>query len=354
MAFRVDIGTLRPPQKLPDGRLRADGYLTRSGVFKYANPDGSVRLEYRPDEEVFKADSLETFADVPVTDNHPTELVTAENARKYSVGHISGTPRQDGDHVAASVVVMDAETIGKLERGKVALSCGYECDLIEMPGVTPDGLRYDAIQTNIRGNHVAIVDVARAGHAARLRMDAATMILSEPEAGETKENTVDIEKLQAALAAANEAVGAAKARADELEGELAAVTARADAAEIALKAEKQARLDHAAGEGDRVRARVALETAAAPILGAEFKADASDRDIKLAVVKRVDGDELAADSHDMYINGRFEAAVKTASKADADLSLVRRAAEAGRQHTPVDRNAARAEMIKRIQNPSAE
>ena len=42
------------------------------------------------------------------------------------------------------------------------MSLGYNLDLIEEPGEW-NGEKYDAIQTNIRINHLAIVDKARAG-----------------------------------------------------------------------------------------------------------------------------------------------------------------------------------------------
>ena len=38
------------------------------------------------------------------------------------------------------------------------LSCGYYCDLDETPGEY-EGQRYDARQRNIRGNHLALVEV---------------------------------------------------------------------------------------------------------------------------------------------------------------------------------------------------
>jgi hypothetical protein len=184
MAFRLDFGSLRPAKRLGDGRLRVDGLLTRTGVFRYKNSDGTERREYRPAEEVFNKDSLASFEMVPVTDDHPPVSVDANNARKFAVGSVGESVRQDGDFVAAGLVVYDAGTVAKMNAGKVQLSCGYTVDLDDTPGVTPDGELYDAKQTNIRGNHVAIVDIARAGEAARVRMDAAdgadTAVMSDP------------------------------------------------------------------------------------------------------------------------------------------------------------------------------
>lgn len=349
MALRFDISSLRKPERLADGRLRADAYLTRTGVFEYRRPDGTVIREYRPPTEVFKADAMGSFADVVVTDDHPPELVTSRNARQYAVGMLSGAPRQDGEHVAATLIVIDEAAILKMDGGKVQLSCGYECDLVPTAGTSPNGERYDAIQTNIRGNHVALVDVGRAGPTARVRMDASQML--GPAAHEPKENTVNETELKAALEAATKRADAEKARADEaqakldafppkgesddedgeddkkpaflkkklkkaderiaaLEGEL--VTAKNDARDAKLRADaaEKARTDAADASMAAARARIALETTAAAVLGAEFKADASDRDLMVAVVKRVDGEDIGADASMDFVRGMFAGATK--------------------------------------------
>jgi len=47
--------------------------------------------------------------------------------------------------------------------GKVELSNGYTSEIEFKAGKTNDGFEYDAIQTDIKGNHIAIVDKARCG-----------------------------------------------------------------------------------------------------------------------------------------------------------------------------------------------
>lgn len=335
MAFRVDLGSLRSPKRLADGRLRVDGHLTRAGVFEYREHDGSVRREYRPPSEVFRADSLETFADVIFTDDHPPEMVNAQNAREYGVGYVTA-PRRDGEQMAASIMVNDAATIAKIEAGKHELSCGYEVDLDETPGVTPDGERYDAVQRNIRGNHVALVMVGRAGPDAKLRLDCAMMVAQAPTR-QDKAHTMTLEALAADLAAAKISLGAEKARADLAEANLAtaqaataAAAARADGAEAALATEKAARTDAAAALPALVKSRVALELAASTVLGEAFKPEMSDRDIKVAVVKKVDGEDVAADAHDAYVQGRFDSARKRADKGADALASAQEVIAAGR------------------------
>lgn len=66
--------------------------------------------------------------------------------------------------------------IGMIDRKeREECSCGYHCDLDPTPGVTPGGERFDAIQKNIRYNHLALGPGGgwgRGGSTVRLRLDA--------------------------------------------------------------------------------------------------------------------------------------------------------------------------------------
>jgi hypothetical protein len=87
MAIRFDrIGHLKKPERTAAGFLRSDAFVTRVGVFRYLNADGSIRRELRLPEEVFSPESLATLDLVPVTREHPPRLVTDDNARDYQVG----------------------------------------------------------------------------------------------------------------------------------------------------------------------------------------------------------------------------------------------------------------------------
>lgn len=171
MAFRLDIARLRPARREKDGRLRVDAHITRAGVFEYLNPDGSIRRELREPEEVFKPESMASFQQVPVTNNHPPVLLTADDARRYMVGMSGENVGRDGEWIRTSLAVADRATADDMEGGKVQVSCGYNCKIDATPGLHPVYGRYDVRQYEIRGNHIAIVEVARAGAGARVRMD---------------------------------------------------------------------------------------------------------------------------------------------------------------------------------------
>lgn len=169
--FRFDSARLDAAQLTAQGYLRADAYATRAGVFEYYLPDGNVYRELRPESEVFSQDSLQTLAGVALTDDHPMEPLSPENTHKYQVGHVSDSVSKEGDKVKVNLVITEDRCIKKVsERKKDQLSCGYFCDLDPTPG-TWNGIEYDAVQKNIRYNHLSIVDVGRAGPDVKVKLD---------------------------------------------------------------------------------------------------------------------------------------------------------------------------------------
>lgn len=178
--IRYDRAELLAPTRTPQGFLRADGIAARVGIYEYRNPDGSIRRELRPPEEVGHADALASFDGASVTLGHPAEEVTADNVRAHEVGTVSGVARFDGARVVTSTIIKDGKAIKQVERGLRELSPGYRMRLDVRPGAdrkyaypgNPDG-RWDAIQRDIRVNHLAIVERARGGADMRLRLDAA-------------------------------------------------------------------------------------------------------------------------------------------------------------------------------------
>lgn len=160
---------MRSPIELPDGALRVDATLTRTGVFVYRDSAGNEIREYRPAEEVFDQVSLDSFEGVVVTDDHPPVMIDASNVDTYKRGRLASVKR-DGANMIGTLIVEDEALKAKLRAGKRDISHGYICDLEMKSGVSPDGEKYDAIQRSIRGNHTAVVDAGRAGNA-RAKMD---------------------------------------------------------------------------------------------------------------------------------------------------------------------------------------
>lgn len=172
--LRIDRGELSPPERMENGWLRVDGKIARIGIQEYEDPDGGLHRELRIPEEVFDATSLRSFELVPVTNTHPPVLLDDKNTRAFQVGQAGQGLRRDGDFVVSTLLLTDADAIRSAEAGRSELSNGYTCELdptqdaqlIEAWG------GYDFIQRKIRGNHIAIVDAARAGREARMRLDS--------------------------------------------------------------------------------------------------------------------------------------------------------------------------------------
>lgn len=159
-----------------EGFLRVPGKAARTGIQEYLAselglkdraPNDIVRV-YRPAEEVFNDESLQSYLGSDVTNNHPSALVDASTYRNTSVGVVTSAGRQDGDFVTVDMIIKDKDAIKAVESGKCELSAGYTAVYDDTPGATPEGEPYDFRQTQIKINHVAIVDRARAGANARI------------------------------------------------------------------------------------------------------------------------------------------------------------------------------------------
>lgn len=168
----VDRVTLDKSAKF---RKTADGYLTamprvaRTGIQLYSGdevgmPELRMVRVYRPPEQVFDRASLMTYGHKPITNDHPQNPITADNWKTYSVGAADGEVMRDGEFVRVPMLIMDGKAVADIENGKSELSVGYSSILKWESGVTPDTQeQYDAVQTAIRVNHIAVVDAARGG-----------------------------------------------------------------------------------------------------------------------------------------------------------------------------------------------
>ena len=151
------------------GFLHINGVVARTGLQPYMgaelgdmeNPTVVFNV-YRPREEVLKEESLSTYANAPITDDHPNTFVTVDNATELIKGSVASyeTYNKDGiDYIKAQIVVTDKDLINKAINGKMELSAGYSQNLVKEKGEF-EGVTYDYIQTNIKINHVALVDSA--------------------------------------------------------------------------------------------------------------------------------------------------------------------------------------------------
>jgi len=153
----------------------AEGYLvdrpvvTSTGIFEYIEANGSKRRELRLPEDVFAPESLKSYRGKPIIITHEAGLITKDNVGDEEIGTIMSEGYRSGEDVRAEVIIHDTDKMKAA--GLKALSLGYNLDLEETPGMW-NGQHYDAIQRNIRINHLALVADARAGERARLNIDS--------------------------------------------------------------------------------------------------------------------------------------------------------------------------------------
>ena len=334
----TDAVSIAGTRRRDDGYLVADARVARTGIQLYAGyevgkPEMAVVRVYRPDAEVFSRDTLASFAHRPVTNDHPDVPVTADNWKDHAVGNTSDEIARDGSFIRVPLMVSDGATIKLIEDGKRELSAGYTCDLAFEAGQTADGETYDAIQKNIRANHVAIVQRGRAGSEVRIGDDAGkwgaapitpttdketrtmsdalrTVVVDGLSVSTTDQGAQAIAKLQKDLESS-----AAKL-ADAEKAHLAAIAAKdAELAkkDAALDAEKAKVLDQAAID-KLVQARGDL-IATAKSIAADVKIDGlSDADIRKAVVVAKLGDTAVKDKAQAYIDARFDILAEDAAK----------------------------------------
>jgi len=115
---------------------------------------------FRDPEEIQKA--ADSFRGLPLLIKH--NVVNADNPRKDLIVGTTGTDVEFNDpYLTVSLSIWDNAAIAGIEtKQQTELSCGYRYT----PDMTPgeyQGTHYDGVMRDIIGNHVALVDVGRAG-----------------------------------------------------------------------------------------------------------------------------------------------------------------------------------------------
>lgn len=319
---------LDAPRRTSDGYLAVRAKAARVGVYDYlasevGAPDtfkatDTVKV-YRDAGEVFAADSVRSFIGRPITNDHPAEAVTATNWRDHARGVVMGAMR-DGEYLAFDLTLFDAAAIKAVENGKRELSNGYACQLDWTPGTAPDGTAYDARQTQISGNHVALVDAGRAGPNCAIKdgerfalCDANPAALADLQPKGNAVKKIVLDGLQVDLSDAD----AVSAAFDKLQGKITAgETALADATKAHDKAlaAKDAEIDDLKGKVVDQAKIDALADAKADVV-ARAKAVCGDKLADTAGKTVADVRRMALDAKgietkdksDDYVEARFDA-----------------------------------------------
>ena len=318
----AEIAGARP---LGNGALVVQARAARAGnvqVYRgdeVARPDlAQVRI-YRDPDEIFRPESLRSFGHKPVTLDHPPEAVTPRTWRGVARGHVGDEVVRDGEFVRIPMLLADSSAIAAVQDGRREVSVGYTCDLDWTPGTAPDGSPYDARQTMVVVDHVAIVAQGRAGPECRIGDSDLARRLAEAEG-----------RAQAAETALA-----------QRDGEVAALRARVP---------DTAALDALAAE------RGALVAQARRILGDAFEPAGLNADaIRRAAVARALGEAEASGMGAAAIEGAFRVIaagprhVSAPQAPDPLRDALRQRPDASTQ-APLTQEAAHAVMVETLRN----
>ena len=157
-----------------NGFLLVEGCpITSYGIFDYGagqldlpgDPNRIVKV-FRPESAVNDPAAIASFQNVPLINDH--EILSgfsgddsATAPEDYGVsGVLTGNVYYDAPWMRGDLKVFSRDMQEKLRSGKKDLSLGYSCDFENKPGVW-NGQPYEVVQTNMRGNHIALVDEGR-------------------------------------------------------------------------------------------------------------------------------------------------------------------------------------------------
>jgi len=339
MFDRVPVGAVRFTD---DGYLVTDARVARTGIQEYlgselGRPEPIIRV-YRPESAVFAQDAMRTYAHKPVTNNHPGESVSAKNWKDFAIGQLGAEVVRDGEFVRVPLVLMDAAAIDDYKAGKRELSMGYDANVEFVDGVTPDGQPYNAVISEMRMNHLALVDRARGGESLRIgdkrtpgAANGAQPKGGHPMAGETKTVLVDgftvettlqgaeaIQKLQNQL---KDSAANTKMMTDAHAAEVAKLQADLGARDAEIATLKAAALTDAQIEA-RAAARAVLLADAKKLHDADYTGK-SDAEVRALAVSHKMGDASVAGKSADYVQAAFDMLVKDAKPADPLAQHVR-------------------------------
>jgi hypothetical protein len=155
-----------------DGRLHVErSHISKANVCDYYGQEipgfnelglqsDKIYKLFRDPAELEKGAS--TFARLPILGKHE-KISVDEDKKELVIGSIGSNIIFENPFLDADLCFWDKNAIVSIESDQVKeLSCAYRYDPIMEPGEF-DGVAYDGRMTNIRGNHLALVETGRAG-----------------------------------------------------------------------------------------------------------------------------------------------------------------------------------------------
>ena len=143
-----------------------DNPILKAGIFPYLGSEigqGEPSRVYnvlRSEEELSKPETIKSFELVPLINEHFVlgELGTDTDDKPID-GIVGESIYFKAPYLKSNIKVFGKHIKKLIEVGKIELSAGYSCKYIPVEN-NPD---YDFIQTDIRANHLALVEAGRNG-----------------------------------------------------------------------------------------------------------------------------------------------------------------------------------------------
>ena len=143
-----------------------DNPILKAGIFPYLGSEigqGEPSRVYnvlRSEEELSKPETIKSFELVPLINEHFVlgELGTDTDDKPID-GIVGESIYFEAPYLKSNIKVFGKHIKKLIEVGKIELSAGYSCKYIPVEN-NPD---YDFIQTDIRANHLALVEAGRNG-----------------------------------------------------------------------------------------------------------------------------------------------------------------------------------------------
>jgi uncharacterized protein len=207
--------------------------LSKVGVFPYLGrqigaPDPTrLYMVLRPPEELGDPETVASFRLLPFVDEHAMlgsedeKLTPAEQKGVHGVIGEQVYFDDDDDTLYGNLKVwsegLAADLAPNNPDGRREVSCGYRCVYDFTPGVYK-GVRYDAVQRVLRGNHVALVRRGRCGPQIAV-LDALAVAMDGMDTMDPEMMQKVLAALQAAVVAVQGAMGGADTNAAPVGGE---------------------------------------------------------------------------------------------------------------------------------------
>lgn len=168
--------------KRPLEKVVKDVLIAKSGIYQYAKSElPGLGLDYVPKQfehkQIFNvyrpavvlAKACGLFTRLPITDEHPNNMLTNSDFKRHIVGYTGDSStieqREDGEvYIRSTVSLLDSKVVAEYENGKREVSPGYYGRFVWVEGETNDGTPYEIIMTAIEDvNHLAVVRNGRGG-----------------------------------------------------------------------------------------------------------------------------------------------------------------------------------------------